>query len=63
LAALGDKAQAISELERAFEENSPTLTLVDVDPKMDPLREDPGFCRLRRSVMCGPAQAALAYAG
>jgi DNA-binding winged helix-turn-helix (wHTH) protein len=63
LAALGKPKPAIAELERAFDENSPTLTILDVDPKMDSLRNDPHFARLRQRVMCGPALAALAAAG
>jgi DNA-binding winged helix-turn-helix (wHTH) protein/Flp pilus assembly protein TadD len=63
LAALGKPKPAIAELERAFEENSPTLTILDVDPKLDSLRADPHFARLRQRVMCGPALAALAEAG
>jgi DNA-binding winged helix-turn-helix (wHTH) protein len=63
LAALGRPKSALAELERAFEENSPTLTILDVDPKMDSLRADHHFARLRQRVMCGPALAALADAG
>jgi tetratricopeptide (TPR) repeat protein len=58
LAALGKPQQAIAELERAFDENSPTLTILDVDPKMDALRTDRHFARLRQRVMSGPALAA-----
>jgi DNA-binding winged helix-turn-helix (wHTH) protein len=45
--ALGDSAGAFQELERAFEENSAALPILDVDPKMDSLRRDPRFANLR----------------
>ena len=50
LDALGRRDEAIAELERALEENSPTLYMLDVDPKMDPLRADRRFISLRDSV-------------
>lgn len=45
--ALGQPDGAFRELERAVEENSATLFLLDVDPRVDPLREDPRFGPLR----------------
>jgi DNA-binding winged helix-turn-helix (wHTH) protein/predicted negative regulator of RcsB-dependent stress response len=48
--ALGRREEAFNELERALDENSPTLYMLDVDPKMDPLRADPGFVVLRDKV-------------
>jgi DNA-binding winged helix-turn-helix (wHTH) protein/Flp pilus assembly protein TadD len=45
--ALGERDNAISELERIVEENSPTVYMMDVDPKMDSLRTDPRFPALR----------------
>jgi len=53
LDALGRRDEAIDELERALEENSPTLYILDVDPKMDPLRAHPRFMRLRDRVFGG----------
>ena len=50
LAALGRIHEAVAELERAFEENSPTLTILDVDPKMDSLRADPRYLDLIKRV-------------
>lgn len=47
LDALGKRREAIAELGRAIEENSATLYMIDVDPKMDTLRSDPGFSKLR----------------
>jgi tetratricopeptide (TPR) repeat protein len=45
--ALGAKEQAFQELERAVQENSAILFFQDVDPNMDPFREDPRFAGLR----------------
>ena len=45
--ALGQVDGAFRELERAVEENSATLFLMDVDTRMDPLRSDPRFGPLR----------------
>jgi DNA-binding winged helix-turn-helix (wHTH) protein len=45
--ALGRTDGAFRELERAVEENSATLFLLDVDPRMDPLRTDRRFAALR----------------
>jgi tetratricopeptide (TPR) repeat protein len=45
---LGKRERAFAELDRALKENSITLCLLDVDPKMDTLREDPRFAALRQ---------------
>jgi tetratricopeptide (TPR) repeat protein len=45
--ALDSRDGAVRELERAVEENSATLFLLDVDPRMDPLRTDCRFAALR----------------
>jgi tetratricopeptide (TPR) repeat protein len=45
--ALSDRSGALLELERAVEENSATLFILDVDPKMDPLRSEPRFAAIR----------------
>jgi len=42
-AALGDKDKAFAELERSFAEKDCYLPRANVDPAMDPLREDPRF--------------------
>jgi tetratricopeptide (TPR) repeat protein len=47
LHALGRYDDSFRELERACLENSATLFLLDVDPRMDPLRTDPRFAPLR----------------
>lgn len=43
--ALGHRDAAFDELERAYEENSAALSILKVDPKMDPLRADRRFAR------------------
>ncbi len=48
--ALGDRDRAFEELERGLEENSITLCLLEVDPKMDPLRQDARFATLHRRI-------------
>jgi len=42
-AALGEKEQAFTWLETAYEQRSHWLTHVKVDPRLDPLRSDPRF--------------------
>ena len=55
--AVGDRDRAFAEMDRALEENSATLNIVDVDPKLDCLRRDPRFARLRHSIFAGTEQA------
>jgi DNA-binding winged helix-turn-helix (wHTH) protein/tetratricopeptide (TPR) repeat protein len=50
-AALGRRDRAFAELERACEENSAWLYSLDVDPKMDALRDDPRFAGVRATVI------------
>ena len=45
--ALGRRDEAFQELERACEEGSTVLSILDVDPKMDSLRADGRFARIR----------------
>ena len=47
LDALGKREGAVRELDRAVDEDSATLFILDVDPKMDPLRNDPRVERIR----------------
>ncbi len=56
LDALGNREEAIGELNRAVDENSALLCLMDVDPKLDSLRSDPRFRAIRkRAFGSGPA--------
>jgi TolB-like protein/Tfp pilus assembly protein PilF len=47
---LGDNSQAIDWLERAYEERSPWLPWLKVEPMFDPLRSDPGFQALYKKM-------------
>jgi DNA-binding winged helix-turn-helix (wHTH) protein len=59
-AALGDTERGMEELERAVEEDSATLFLLNADPRMDPLRGHPGFGRLRDRVFHSSATTVTA---
>jgi DNA-binding winged helix-turn-helix (wHTH) protein len=60
LHALGRKDEAFLELERAANENSAALFVLDVDPRVDPLRADPRFDAIRDRVFRDSALAASA---
>lgn len=45
--AMSDRLGALAEIDRALEENSATLFILDVDPQMDPLRCEPRFAAVR----------------
>jgi tetratricopeptide (TPR) repeat protein/DNA-binding winged helix-turn-helix (wHTH) protein len=62
LDALGHRDQALRELERAIDENSAGLYMLDLDPNMDPLRRDPRFIYLRNRLFrgTGPSTASSA---
>jgi len=47
---LGDKDQALTYLEQAYEEQDPALFFLKVDPFLDPLRSEPRFQALMRRV-------------
>jgi len=47
LDALGRRDDAFAELERALVENSSRLYSIDIDPKIDGIRGDPRFTRIR----------------
>ena len=47
---LGKKDEALSWLEKAYEQHSPIMTWLKVDPRFDPLREEPRFRELLRRV-------------
>ena len=47
---LGQRDQAFTWLEKAYEERHPYMTLIGVEPLLDPLRSDPRFLNLVRRV-------------
>ena len=49
-AALGEKDKAFAELNKAYEKREGALALLKVDPRLDPLRNDPRFQDLMRRV-------------
>jgi DNA-binding winged helix-turn-helix (wHTH) protein/Tfp pilus assembly protein PilF len=49
-AALGEKSRALDLLEQAYEEKSYWIIYLNVDPALDPLRDDPRFMALVRRV-------------
>ena len=51
--ALGKRADAFKELERAVKENSAALYILDVDPQMDSLRGDPRFTEFKKQIARG----------
>jgi DNA-binding winged helix-turn-helix (wHTH) protein len=53
LDALGQRDAAFRELDRAVEEDSTMLYILDVDPKLDSLRGDPRFPPLREKLFAG----------
>jgi hypothetical protein len=50
LSGLGDRNEAIAELEKAFVERDWTMYLLMVDPAFDGIRFDPRFVALARKV-------------
>ncbi len=50
LAAIGETEEAMTWLERAYEERDPLLLLAKTDPLLDPLRSDPRFDDLLRRI-------------
>jgi hypothetical protein len=49
-AGLGDKDKAFAWLDKAYEEHSFSLSNLKVEPRFDPLRSDPRFADLLRSI-------------
>jgi tetratricopeptide (TPR) repeat protein len=49
-ARLGDKDKAFEYLEKAYQERNPLLYLLQGEPTLDPLRDDPRFDELVRRV-------------
>ena len=54
--ALGQRREAFDELERAHHENSAFLYSIEIDPKMEPLRGDARFAKIRRGVTSGKSR-------
>jgi tetratricopeptide (TPR) repeat protein len=61
--ALGHPHDALTELERAFTENSAWLYALDVDPQLDGLRTQAGFRRLRQRLRRHVARPRLSSLG
>ncbi len=53
-AALGDRDQAFDWLEKAIETRDEELTVIKVNPRLDPLRSDPRFANLLRRMNLAP---------
>jgi len=53
LTALGDKAHAIEELERGYDDAGFYISLIKVDPLFDSLRGDPRFEALVQKITGG----------
>lgn len=49
-AALGERDEAFAELNKSYENREYYMTLLKVDPRLDPLRSDPRFADLMRKV-------------
>ena len=49
-ASLGNRDRALQWLRRAYEEHSPSMPMVQMDPSFDTLRSDPRFQDLVRRV-------------
>ncbi len=49
-AALGEKDKAFAELNKSYENREPLMIVLKVDPRLDPLRDDPRFQDLLRRV-------------
>jgi hypothetical protein len=49
-ARLGDKDKAFEYLEKAYQQRNPLLYLLQVEPTLDPLRDDPRFDELVKRV-------------
>ena len=50
LAQLGEKDQAFAQLNKALGERDALLLYIKIDPRMDPLRSDPRFQELLKSM-------------
>ncbi len=50
LAVIGETEEAMTWLERAYQERDPGLVMANTDPRFDPLRSDPRFDDLLRRI-------------
>jgi serine/threonine-protein kinase len=50
-AGLGDRAAALAKLREAYEDRSAWLVFIDVDPRLDSLREEPAFRELESRLL------------
>jgi len=50
LLGLGDREAAFSELEKAYEERSDTMAIINVYPLLEPLRADPRFVKIQQQI-------------
>ncbi len=50
LAVIGETEEAMTWLERAYQDREPLLTNTKTDPRLDPLRSDPRFDDLLRRI-------------
>jgi len=53
-AGLAEPDKAFEWLEKAYRQNDPSLTRIKVDPKLDPIRSDPRFASLVKSMGLAP---------
>jgi serine/threonine-protein kinase len=51
---LGEKDEAMEELRRAYEERSPHMVLLNVEPMFGSLRSDPRFAQLLKDMALSP---------
>jgi eukaryotic-like serine/threonine-protein kinase len=51
---LGNKDEAFAQLNKSYDIREPALTRLKVDPRFDPLRDDPRFADLLRRMNLGP---------
>jgi hypothetical protein len=58
---LGEKEQAYRWLEKGFEERSPWMVYLNLDPRLDGLRADPRFQELAHRVGLPPIRPATAF--
>src|SRR5688572_22683929 len=50
LASIGENQMALDQLEHAFADREGFITLINVDPRLDPLRDEPRFKELLKKI-------------